>query len=189
MRRDSPVGDTAWPWHSHPLSQQHWLDPSPILWPQAPAQPQHGSTYPARLAEAPLEQWVEGGWVPPPAGQTAVCGTERAALTQGRDPLHPTAGCRGWSLPLELCLDTACPQNCIQMGPALGTASGCGSGSPGSIRRAPCPPQHPALTALPPPHGTVEKGPKTLAEHSQHLTPLPRRDRASDYLPASRCCS
>lgn len=189
-------------WHSQPLSQQHWPGPSPILWPQAPAQPQHSSTYPACLAQAPLEQWVEGGRVPPPAGQTALCGTERAALTQGREhpgqgPLTPTTGCRGRSLTLEPCLDKACTQNCTQMGPALGTTSRCGCGShggsaqhvvPHSAPRPPLSTLSPSQHPVPLLHGAAEKGPTTLAGHPQHLTPLPRRARASVYLPASRCC-
>lgn len=57
----------------------------------APAQPRHGGTYPARLAEAPLKQRVEGGRVSSPAGQTAVCVTERAPLTPGQGAPHRSA--------------------------------------------------------------------------------------------------
>lgn len=147
MPRDSPIGDTAWPGPGTtiPCPISTGWTPAPSSGPRILLSP---STYPARLAKAPLEQWVEGGRVPPPTGQTALCGTERAALTQGRDPLHPTSGCRGWSLPSEQCLGKACPQNCIQTGLPLES--------------------HPVVAVAP--HGGSTQLPVPLSTlHSQHF--------------------
>lgn len=98
-------------------------------------------------------------------------------------PQATGAGASPWSsvwikLASELHPNGACPWNHIQMQLWLPMEDPHSTLSPS------------APTALSPlRHGTVEKGPTTLAEHSQHLTPLPRRDRTSVYLPASHCCS
>lgn len=57
----------GFPTPSHPNSEAGALCPLSLV-----LSPRHGASYPARLAQASLEQRVEGGRVPPPAGQAAV---------------------------------------------------------------------------------------------------------------------
>lgn len=90
MPRDSAVVGTAQPGAGTVTPPVHTaLDSAPH------PQLQQSSSYPAGLAEAPLEERVEGGRVPPPTGQTAGCGTDRHPLSPHRDcagaapPLHP----------------------------------------------------------------------------------------------------
>lgn len=157
--RDSPMVDTAQPGPgSHP---------PPALCSRAGSCTHPASTYPAGLAEPPFKQRVEGGRVPPPAGQTALCRTDGALLSPGKGR-EPVLGSRPHCPVPQTCAGLEVPEAPSGTGPTGGSAPGTPAPSPFPL-------------------GAIKRDPGSLPITC--ITPHLSQERTVCYLRGSRCCS